>query len=159
MIIKNIIFDLDGVFTDGTFYYSKKGKILKKFGSHDAQAINICKTFFNIQAITADRRGFAISKKRADDMQVSLTLVPESKRADWVKDNFVREDTALVVDSFTDIPCLKYAIRSFAPNNSHLSLHDKVTDMLVSDGGNGAVSEVLDKLLFEKSAKRLWEFL
>ena len=31
----NFLLDVDGVLTDGTFYYNNKGKILKKFGAHD----------------------------------------------------------------------------------------------------------------------------
>ena len=37
--IRNVIFNVDGVLTDGTFFYSIDGKILKRFGSYDAQAI------------------------------------------------------------------------------------------------------------------------
>ena len=49
--INNVIFDVDGVLTDGTFFYSIDGKIMKRFGSHDAQAIKKCRTFFNLQLI------------------------------------------------------------------------------------------------------------
>ena len=59
----NFILDVDGVFTDGTFYYSKKGKIYKKFGPHDSDGIKIIKKHFNTSLISADKRGFEISKK------------------------------------------------------------------------------------------------
>ena len=32
---KNFIFDVDGVFTDGSFYYTDEGKVMKKFGDAD----------------------------------------------------------------------------------------------------------------------------
>jgi 3-deoxy-D-manno-octulosonate 8-phosphate phosphatase (KDO 8-P phosphatase) len=158
-VIEDIIFDLDGVFTDGTFYYSVEGKNLKKFGSHDAQAINICKPYFNIHLISADSRGYLISESRSKDMGLILKLVPEKERANWIKNNFVMEKIALVVDSFTDIPSLPYAIRSFAPSDSHPALLERVTDRLICGGGKGAVAEVLEKLLYDKTKKHLWDFL
>ncbi len=156
-VIINVIFDVDGVLTDGSFFYSIEGKILKRFGSHDAQAIKICKTFFNLQLISADKRGFEISKLRAEHLGVPITLVREEWRSSWLANNFSREDTALVVDSFTDIPSLIHVFRSFAPKNAHPELIKRVSDVLISAGGEGAVAEVLDILLFERYAKHLWE--
>ena len=40
-VFKNFIFDIDGVFTDGSFYYSEEGKIIKMFGDADNDALSI----------------------------------------------------------------------------------------------------------------------
>jgi len=157
--INTVIFDVDGVLTDGSFYYSIDGKVIKRFGSHDAQAIRLCTTFFNLQLISADKRGFEISKLRADHLNLPITFVPENLRSTWIRDNFIRDETALVVDSFTDIPSLVNVSRSFAPRNSHPELIARVSDTLNSAGGCGAVAEVLDILCFEKFKKHLWDIL
>ena len=74
----NFILDLDGVFTDGKFHYSEKGKILKVFGADDNDAIKILKKYLYIHVITADVRGLEISKKRiGDDMNLPLNLPNE----------------------------------------------------------------------------------
>jgi len=156
-MITNIIFDVDGVLTDGTFFYSIDGKILKRFGSHDAQAIKICSSFFNIQLISADKKGFEISKLRANHLGLQITLVPEDLRRDWIANNFSREETALVVDSFTDIPSLINVAKSFAPKNGHPELLKRVSSVLNAVGGGGAVAEVLDILVFERFKKHLWD--
>lgn len=158
-MIKNIIFDIDGVFTDGSFYYTSEGKVLKRFGSHDAQAIKISHHYFNIHLISADQKGFAISKLRADHMELPITLVPEKIRNKWILNNYIREETALVVDSFTDIPSIGCVSRSFAPKNSHPALLSRVSDVLSVDGGSGAVAEVLDILTYEKMSKHLWDLM
>jgi 3-deoxy-D-manno-octulosonate 8-phosphate phosphatase (KDO 8-P phosphatase) len=155
--ISNVIFDVDGVLTDGTFFYSIDGKILKRFGSHDAQAIKRCSVFFNLQLISADKKGFEISKLRAEHLGLPITLVPEDLRSDWISNHFIREETALVVDSFTDIPSLRYVVRSFAPRNAHPELLNRVSNVLNATGGGGAVAEVLDILLYEKFQKHLWD--
>ena len=155
--INNVIFDVDGVLTDGTFFYSIDGKIMKRFGSHDAQAIKKCSTFFNLQLISADKKGFEISKLRAEHLGLPITLVSEDLRSDWISINYIREETALVVDSFTDIPSLMHVARSFAPRNSHPELLNRVSNVLNATGGGGAVAEVLDILVYEKFQKHLWD--
>ena len=71
----NFLIDLDGVFTDGKFHYSEKGKILKVFGADDHDAINILKNYMYIHIITADVKGFEISRKRiSEDMNLPLDL-------------------------------------------------------------------------------------
>jgi 3-deoxy-D-manno-octulosonate 8-phosphate phosphatase (KDO 8-P phosphatase) len=155
--IKNVIFDVDGVLTDGTFFYSIDGKILKRFGSHDAQAIKKCSAFFNLQLISADKKGFEISKLRAEHLGLPITLVPEDLRSNWISNNYSREETALIVDSFTDIPSLIHVARSFAPRNAHPELLNRVSRVLNAAGGSGAVAEVLDILMYEKFQKHLWD--
>jgi len=155
--IRNVIFDVDGVLTDGTFFYSIDGKILKRFGSHDAQAIKKCREFFNLQLISADKKGFEISKLRAEHLGLPITIVPEDLRSDWISNHYSREETALVVDSFTDIPSLIHVARSFAPSNAHPELLNRVSKVLNAAGGSGAVAEVLDILMFEKFQKHLWD--
>ena len=61
-IPKNIIIDVDGVLSTGQFIYSQKGKIFKIFGRHDNDGLKIIKNFFSILFITADKKGFKISK-------------------------------------------------------------------------------------------------
>lgn len=155
--ITSVIFDVDGVLTDGTFFYSIEGKMLKRFGSHDAPAIKKCMSIFNLQLISADKKGFEISKLRADHLGLPITLVPEDIRSGWIANNFTREDTALVVDSFTDIPSLVNVARSFAPYNAHPELIKRVDNVLNASGGSGAVAEVLDILVYERFGKHLWD--
>ena len=62
--IKYFICDVDGVMTNGQFFYSSKGKIMKIFGPHDSDGLKIIREFLKIIFVTADKRGFNISKKR-----------------------------------------------------------------------------------------------
>ena len=65
--VYHVIFDVDGVFTDGTFFYDSHGKCFKRFGPHDSDGIKLLRSAnFSIEAITADKRGFPISKARND---------------------------------------------------------------------------------------------
>lgn len=78
---KNFIIDVDGVFSTGQFLCTEEGKFAKIFGPHDHDGIKLLKNLINVQAISADKRGFAITKKRiADDMRLKLELVSEENR-------------------------------------------------------------------------------
>ena len=61
---KNLVIDVDGVMTDGKFYYTEKGKIMKKFGPDDNDALKIIEDYINVQFVTGDKKGYKISKKR-----------------------------------------------------------------------------------------------
>ena len=42
---KVFILDVDGVLTDGGFYYSSEGKVLKKFGPDDNDALKLLEPY------------------------------------------------------------------------------------------------------------------
>ena len=84
-IPKYFILDVDGVLNDGKFLYSKYGKQFKVFGPHDHDGLKFLSKHIKIEFVTADRKGFAISKKRiVDDMNFKLKLVSEQTRKEYL---------------------------------------------------------------------------
>ena len=61
----NFVLDVDGVMTSGKFLYTDQGKIMKEFGPHDAYSLKKIREHVNIFFISADERGFKISKKNS----------------------------------------------------------------------------------------------
>ena len=59
----HFIIDIDGIMTDGRMVYSQYGKEFKLFGPDDNDALQILKKYLKLVFITADKRGFLISKK------------------------------------------------------------------------------------------------
>jgi len=51
---KNLILDVDGVFTDGKFHYTAEGKVVKVFGDADNDALSLIKNRLHIEMITGD---------------------------------------------------------------------------------------------------------
>ena len=89
----NFVLDVDGVMTTGQFLYSSEGKAFKIFGPHDSDGLKLIKDKVNIFFITADKKGFQISKKRIKDMGYPIELVTEGDRYQYVKDKFGFEKT------------------------------------------------------------------
>lgn len=148
MKIENIIFDVDGVFTDGTFYYSDHGKIMKRFGPHDGDGIKFLRSKgVNITAITADYRGFNISQKRMADMSISLELVSEADRCDYLVKNYDLSLTCFMGDGHYDAEAFELVAYSVAPANAVERAIERAKYVTLRSGGNGAVYEAALHLL------------
>lgn len=153
--IKNFILDVDGVFTTGHFLYNENGKFAKIFGAHDNDGIKLARKFLNIQAISADARGFNITKKRIqEDMGIPLKLVMEEERLEWLKNNFNLETCIYMGDGIFDakiFPLVAYAI---APKNAFFLAKKKADYITKHKSGEGAVAEacihILKKFFYQK---------
>ena len=142
-----LILDVDGVLTDGGFYYSNKGKILKKFVAEDADALNLAKAYCEIIFISADLRGFRISQKRINDMGFELVFLPSQEREDYILNLKKSGKVVYMADSFTDVPALRVADFSVVPQNAKLAVR-KYSDYICEyNGGHGAVAEFVLELL------------
>lgn len=140
--LKNIIFDVDGIFTTGQFLYTSDGKFAKVFGAHDNDGIKLIKRHLNVCTITADKRGFDITKKRiAEDMGLVLHLVSEENRLGWLKDNFDLENSVYMGDGIFDAEIFKHVAYSIAPGNAFYLAKNNANYTTESRSGEGAVAE------------------
>jgi 3-deoxy-D-manno-octulosonate 8-phosphate phosphatase (KDO 8-P phosphatase) len=137
----NLILDVDGVLTDGKFTYTDQGKFSKTFGSHDSDALKIVSEVANLVFISADKRGFAISKSRINDMSFELLHVDSVGRVDLIASMKLEAQTAFIGDSFTDVPALREADLSLVPQGAHPLAKAQADIVLTSNGGDGAVAE------------------
>lgn len=140
---KYLVFDVDGVFTTGPFLYSIEGKFAKIFGPHDNDGIKLIRDKINVQAISADKRGFEITKKRIqEDMKIPLTLVEEKERLDWFKNNFRSlKEVIYMGDGMHDAKIFEHVGYSIAPNNAFYIAKNKASYITDARSGEGAVAE------------------
>ena len=140
--IKNLILDIDGVFTTGQFLYTIDGKFAKVFGAHDHDGIKLIKPYLNIHTITADKRGFKITKKRiVEDMGLKLDIVPEALRLSWLEKNFKLSESIYMGDGIGDIPVFNHVAYSIAPQNAFYLTKKHADYVTKSKSGEGAVAE------------------
>lgn len=137
-----MIFDVDGVFTDGKFLYSASGKQYKQFGAHDADGIKMLRAAeIELHVVSADKRGFAISERRMSDMGLNLILKNEQDRYEWIKSNFTYAGTGYMGDGHFDAQIFKIVEFPFAPNNAVKLARENAKYITESKGGEGAVYE------------------
>ena len=121
MRIKTVITDIDGVMTDGGFVYTSEGKVSKIFGAHDGDGVRLLhKNGVNIIAISADKKGWNITKKRMDDMLITdFEYVPEAQRLNFVRGILKNTPAvAYVGDGFYDIAAMELCDVGFVPKGS-----------------------------------------
>ena len=145
---KTFILDVDGVMTDGKFYYSKEGKVIKVFGADDHDALCLLKPYMKIQFVTGDHRGFDISKKRiVEDMNMPLELVSTTQRLELIRKHFDVSDVVYMGDGIFDHYVMREVSYAIAPanadNNAKAAAH-YVTQRM---GGDRAVAEASLHLL------------
>lgn len=140
--IKNLILDVDGVLTTGQFLYTSSGKFSKIFGPHDNDGIKLLSKLIDIRAVSADKRGFPITKKRvSEDMGLKLTLISETDRLSWLKKNFDLSQTIYMGDGMHDAVIFEHVAYSIAPFNAFYLARDKADFVTSHRAGEGAVAE------------------
>lgn len=154
-MIKQVVTDVDGVLTDGCFYYTEEGKVMKKFGPHDGDGVKMIRALgIEVYAISADHRGFPITKRRLDDMKVDIQLVSEADRFSHIQERFGFEETIFIGDGVHDAPVLKKVKYGFAPADATKEALNSAIN-LKTTGGRGVLLEVAKILEFWHRQGRL----
>lgn len=138
---KVFILDVDGVLTDGGFYYSENGKVLKKFGPDDNDALKLLSPFIEIRFISGDKRGFKITEKRVKDMNFPIDYVNTNQRIEWIKERYNPKEVIYMGDGIFDGIVMKQVGYSISTSDSDINaqkMSDYVTKRI---GGKRAVAE------------------
>ena len=141
-MVLNFVLDVDGVMTTGKFLYSENGKIYKVFGPHDSDGLKLLNGKLNISFITADKRGYNISKKRiVDDMGFDLKLVTEKDRYTFMSKNYNFNRLIFMGDGYYDVPILKDSMYGIAPLDARKEAKQVADYVTPSKAAEGAVMD------------------
>jgi len=144
----NFILDVDGVINTGQFLYSEEGKIFKVFGPHDNDGLKLLKDKVRIRFITADKRGYPITKKRVvDDMGFELYLISEQERFEYIKQNYELDKLIYMGDGYHDAKILKACRFGIAPISARKEARESADFVTESKAGQGAVLDACLEIL------------
>jgi len=147
------ILDVDGVMTDGKFYYSADGKLMKCFGPDDHDALNLLKPLIEIRFVSGDKNGFPITRKRIEeDMKYPLDLVSTIHRREWIAERYDLKKVIYMGDGIFDGLVFDSVCYGIAPSGSSPLALEYADFVTASPGGNRAVTEAclhLMELFFE----------
>lgn len=145
---KVFILDVDGVMTDGKFYYTKEGKAMKVFSSDDHDALCLLKPYLEIMFVSGDHRGFEITKKRiVEDMKMPLELVSTTKRVEWIREKYDPKKVIYMGDGIFDHYVMREVGYSIAPTNADKNARQVANFVTERNGGDRAVAEASLHLL------------
>lgn len=155
--IKLILFDVDGVLTDGKIILDSDGKEYKNFHAHDGFGIVKAKKA-GIKIGLISGRTSDIVDKRAFKLGIDIVLQGIDDKLEAFQtlkreSNFSEKETAYIGDDEFDIPLLKAVAFSAAPANAINGVKKSVDYVTKTDGGNGAAREIIDMILNAKNSK------
>ncbi len=138
---KVFILDVDGILTDGGFYYSENGKVLKKFGPDDNDALKLLSSYMEICFVSGDKRGFKITKKRINDMKFPVYCVSTFKRTEWISERYNPDEVIYMGDGIFDYLVMNKVGYSISTSDSDLNAQKASDYVTVRKGGNRAAAE------------------
>ena len=144
-------FDVDGVLTDGSLYFSSLGDEIKAFSSIDGHGLKMLQRAGVEVAIISGRSSRAL-ELRAGNLGIdALYMGVEDKRA-VLKELAARRgielaQTGYMGDDVVDLPILRACGFSAAVPNAHGEVLARVDFVATRSGGHGAAREVCDLIL------------
>ncbi len=149
--IKLIVTDVDGVLTDGGFYYTEEGIALKKFNVKDGMGFLLLKqNGFLTGIITTDKTGFITA--RAERIKPDFLIAGTWNKLEELNSKLKElsldlSETAYIGDDVNDLEIISAVGFSAAPADATDAVLEKVDYVCRRNGGNGAFREFADLFL------------
>jgi 3-deoxy-D-manno-octulosonate 8-phosphate phosphatase (KDO 8-P phosphatase) len=172
--IKLLLFDVDGVFTDGKLYFIPRNHggerqgpntssmiEVKGFHAHDGAAISLAR-LAGIKTGLITKRSSETVALRAHDLKLDYVYQGiQDKKAAFedilVKAGIPASETAFVGDDVIDLPAMRASGFAIAVANARAEVKEEAHYVTPHSGGEGAIRDALDYIL--KAQGRLREII
>jgi 3-deoxy-D-manno-octulosonate 8-phosphate phosphatase (KDO 8-P phosphatase) len=149
--IKAIALDVDGVLTDGTFWWGPDGQEWKRFCFRDVMGISRATKAGIMFALISGEDSPLIDRFAKKLSITALFKGCRNKQAalvEFAAQNFLMlEEIAFMGDDINDVEALKVAGLSAAPGDAHPSALAQAKFVAKASGGQGAVRELIDHIM------------
>jgi 3-deoxy-D-manno-octulosonate 8-phosphate phosphatase (KDO 8-P phosphatase) len=154
--IKAVALDVDGVLTDGTFWWGPNGEEFKRFSFLDIMGVSLGRKAGLIFALIsgeatplvdryAEKMGIEDVFKGCKDKAAALRSFAERRR-------LTLPEIAYMGDDVNDLPALALAGLAAAPSTAHLLVRKAVAHVSSQPGGQGAVRDLVDLVLARRDS-------
>ena len=156
--VRLIIFDVDGVLTDGRLNINADGEQFKSFHCRDGFGITLAHSCGLKSAIITGRTS-AITSTRADELKISTVLQGRmNKRAAYkkIKEQFDLSDNEIcyVADDVVDLPVFVQVGFRAAVGDASPEVLERAHFVANNFGGHGAAREIIEFIL---KSKGFWQ--
>lgn len=143
--------DVDGTLTDGSINIGVNGELYKTFNVKDGLGLKNLSNHGVILAIITGRYS-DIVQYRANELGINEVYQNVSDKLSVLKSLEIKykltpEEIAYIGDDINDLPSLRYAGLSFAPNDAVEEVLNIVKIKLTRCSGHGAVRECTDYII------------
>lgn len=149
--VQLMIFDVDGVLTDGSLHFGPEGEFIKTFNVLDGQGIRLLQDAGIVTAIISARQS-ALVARRAADLQITHVRqgIHDKKSAflELIAElQITPEHCGFIGDDVIDLPILTRVGFAASVPAGHSEVKSRVHYVTQAQGGRGAVREVADLIL------------
>ena len=149
--VKLMIFDVDGVLTDGGLRYGSEGETIKTFNVLDGHGIKLLQQSGVTTAIISARQS-PIVARRASDLGIAILMQGvHDKRAAFERTaadaGVAPEACGFMGDDVIDLPVMLRVGFAASVPNGHPEVRSRAHYVAEAAGGHGAVREVCDFIL------------
>jgi 3-deoxy-D-manno-octulosonate 8-phosphate phosphatase (KDO 8-P phosphatase) len=149
--IRLVLFDVDGVLTDGTLYIGPEGEVFKAFNAKDGVAISLLKKHGIEVGIISGKASKALDFRIkqlgidhaitgcSDKLSALYSLITKTK--------CTLDQIAFVGDDIIDIAVMKKVALSIAPVDAHPLAINAAHYISVAKGGKGVARESAEYIL------------
>ena len=149
--IKAILFDVDGVLTDGGIIYDNNGLEYKRFHVKDGQIIQYLRGFEILTGVITGRDSEVV-RKRCKELKIDIDYHGVKDKGEVFEQILLEQGleafhVAYVGDDINDLPILTKCGLSVTPADGHYRVQKEVDLVLKAGGGQGALRELADLVL------------
>lgn len=145
--VRLMIFDVDGVLTDGTLLYGPRGEALKAFSAHDGHGLKMLAASGVACALLSGRRSPAVARRAAELGLEHVLQGIEDKLAATQKLGFALDQIGFMGDELVDLPVLTRCGFACAPREAPEAVRSRVHYVARAGAGRGAAREVCELVM------------
>lgn len=149
--IKIVIFDVDGVLTDGRLYLTEDGKEIKAFHSRDGHGMKMLQ-HSGVQIAVITGRDSPIVSHRMADLGVEHVYQGQREKLPafielMAKLGLAADQAAYVGDDVVDLPVMRRVGLAVATQDAHAFVKQHAHWQTPNRGGHGAARDVCELIM------------
>jgi 3-deoxy-D-manno-octulosonate 8-phosphate phosphatase (KDO 8-P phosphatase) len=149
--ISCLVFDMDGVLTDGTLLVLPDGVMARKMNIKDGYALQLAvKKGYRVLVISGGNSPEV--KDRLSKLGISEVWMQVSDKAsilkEWLSNNQIPSSEVLYMgDDIPDLPVMRMVGLKACPADAAIDIKNSVDYISIYKGGEGCVREVIEKVM------------
>lgn len=149
--IRLVLFDVDGVLTDGTLFIGPDGEICKSFNAKDGVAVALLQKYEIMVGVISGKKSKALDYRiKQLNFDFAVTGCNDKLNAlnEIIKSSSLNlSQIAFVGDDIIDMPIMKKVALGIAPSDAHQLVIDCANHVTQSKGGSGVARETAEFIL------------
>jgi len=149
--LKAIALDVDGVLTDGGFWWGPDGQEWKRFSFADVMGVSLARKAGLIVTLISGEDSPLVDRFAAKMNLTDITKGCKDKaaalRAFAERSHLRLDEICFMGDDVNDLAAMEAAGLAAAPANARPAARRKAALVTAAPGGNGAVRELVDRIL------------